>query len=188
MHRVRLYSRHRRRPPSGGRPRWALCNVKASQPAGKPNSVPFDSGPPHGGPSLRTTTIHLGSRLLASSCDLPGGIGRAVRSTVRGCPRRGRCHPIWSCSVRGFACRRRYRRRGALLPHLFTLTLRLGPASRRDLAQGGMFSVPLVRQVALPGSYPAPCPAEFGLSSPSSTSRQRRGFRKQRSSGRLRHC
>jgi len=31
-------------------------------------------------------------------------------------------HPIWSCSVRGFACHRRYRRRGALLPHLFTLT------------------------------------------------------------------
>ncbi len=71
-------------------------------------------------------------------------------------------HPIWSCSVRGFACHRRYRRRGALLPHLFTLT---------SVSQGGIFSVPLVRQVTLPGSYPAHCPAEFGLSSPSSTSR-----------------
>ena len=30
---------------------------------------------------------------------------------------------------------------------------------------GGMFSVPLVRQVALPGSYPAHCPKELGLSS-----------------------
>jgi len=29
-----------------------------------------------------------------------------------------------------------------------------------------MFSVPLVRQVALPGSYPAHCPQELGLSSP----------------------
>ena len=29
-----------------------------------------------------------------------------------------------------------------------------------------MFSVPLVRQVALPGRYPAHCPKELGLSSP----------------------
>ena len=36
-----------------------------------------------------------------------------------------------------------------------------------------MFSVPLVRQVTLPGRYPAHCPSEFGLSSPSGTSRQR---------------
>jgi hypothetical protein len=30
--------------------------------------------------------------------------------------------PIWSCSVWGLPCLRRYRRSGALLPHLFTLT------------------------------------------------------------------
>ena len=30
--------------------------------------------------------------------------------------------PIWSCSVWGLPCPRRYRRSGALLPHLFTLT------------------------------------------------------------------
>ena len=30
--------------------------------------------------------------------------------------------PIWSCSVWGFACRVCYQPRGALLPHLFTLT------------------------------------------------------------------
>jgi hypothetical protein len=35
--------------------------------------------------------------------------------------------PIWSCSVRGFACHLPYSRRGALLPHLFTLT-RLRPS------------------------------------------------------------
>jgi hypothetical protein len=34
-----------------------------------------------------------------------------------------------------------------------------------DLAQGGIFSVPLVLQVALTGRYPAHCPLEFGLSS-----------------------
>jgi hypothetical protein len=45
--------------------------------------------------------------------------------------------PIWSCSVWGLPCLRRYRRSGALLPHLFTLTLRL----LRDA--GGMFSVAL---------------------------------------------
>jgi hypothetical protein len=52
---------------------------KVSQPADKPNSVPFDSRPPPGGRSLRTTTIPLGPRLLAGSSDLPGGVGRAVR-------------------------------------------------------------------------------------------------------------
>src|SRR5262245_34305037 len=34
--------------------------------------------------------------------------------------------PIWPCSVRGFACRPCCHGRGALLPHLFTLT-RLRP-------------------------------------------------------------
>jgi hypothetical protein len=47
----------------------------------------------------------------------------------------------------------------------------LAPAFRPALAQSGIFSVPLIRQVALPGRYPAHRPAEFGLSSPSSTSR-----------------
>ena len=35
--------------------------------------------------------------------------------------------PIWSCSVWGLPCHRLYRRRGALLPHLFTLTPALQP-------------------------------------------------------------
>jgi hypothetical protein len=61
--------------------------------------------------------------------------------------------------VRGFACHPCYHGRGALLPHLFTLT-----------SKGGMFSVPLIRQVTLPGRYPAHCPVEFGLSSRSGTS------------------
>src|SRR3984957_21136175 len=33
--------------------------------------------------------------------------------------------PIWSCSVWGLPCPRHYCRGGALLPHLFTLTLAL---------------------------------------------------------------
>jgi hypothetical protein len=77
--------------------------------------------------------------------------------------------PIWSCSVWGLPCLRRYRRSGALLPHLFTLTrLALGQS-------GGMFSVALaVHEPSRPrpGRYPAHRPAEFGLSSPG-LSRQR---------------
>ena len=65
--------------------------------------------------------------------------------------------------MRGFACHLLYSRRGALLPHLFTLTL-LTPVETGS--GGGIFSVPLVLQVALTGRYPAHCPVEFGLSSP----------------------
>jgi len=103
--------------------------LKESQPAGKPNFVPFDSARPRGRASLRATIIPLGQWLLTDSGDLPGGLGRAVLRTLAhsaGALRRQQRHPIWSCSVRGFACHRRYRRCGALLPHLFTLTLRLG--------------------------------------------------------------
>ena len=52
---------------------------------------------------------------------------------------------------------------GALLPHHLTLTAgrhRKGVVDR----VGGVFLC-TIRQVTLPGSYPAPCPAEPGLSS-----------------------
>ena len=42
--------------------------------------------------------------------------------------------PIWSCSRWGLPCRRRYRRRGALLPHPFTLA---------SASRGGLLSVAL---------------------------------------------
>lgn len=44
--------------------------------------------------------------------------------------------PIWSCTGWGLPCRRRYRSRGALLPHRFTLTVGPKPS-------GGLFSVAL---------------------------------------------
>src|SRR5688572_4319788 len=78
------------------------------------------------------TTIPLGPRLLEGSSDLPGDFGRAVLKR----------HPIWSCSVRGFACHPCYHGRGTLLPHLFTLT---------SVAQGGIFSVPLSVKLPCPG-------------------------------------
>jgi hypothetical protein len=40
--------------------------------------------------------------------------------------------PIWSCSVWGLPCPRRYRRSGALLPHHFTLTPALEFPQRRS--------------------------------------------------------
>src|ERR1700742_2311176 len=68
------------------------------------------------------TTIPLAPPLLAGSSDLPGDLDG---------PSNQRCSagrlPIWSCSVRGFACHPCYHERGALLPHLFTLAS-TGPA------------------------------------------------------------
>ena len=46
--------------------------------------------------------------------------------------------PIWPCSGWGLPCRLRYRKRGALLPHLFTLT-----SADSRLRFGGLFSVAL---------------------------------------------
>ena len=57
-------------------------------------------------------TIHLGCLLPDTSCNLPEQRS-GNRSYVA---------PIWSCSRRGLPCHCRYRQRGALLPHPFTLT------------------------------------------------------------------
>ena len=83
----------------------------------------------------RAAAIPLGRRLLSGSSDLPGSRNGADRS----------CSPIWSCSAWGLPCRPRCRGRGALLPHLFTLT------GRRSLrpATGGIFSVALSVKSAL---------------------------------------
>ena len=60
---------------------------------------------------LSRAAIHLGRASPRASSDLPGsGAGHACHS------------PIRSCSGRGLPCRRCRHRRGALLPHLFTLT------------------------------------------------------------------
>ena len=84
-------------------------NAAASR---KPNSVPPSPLALAGLGLRRMTTIPLAPPSLAGSSDLPGGFRRAALKRL----------PIWSCSVRGFACHRCCHRRGALLPHLFTLT------------------------------------------------------------------
>jgi hypothetical protein len=97
---------------------------------------------------LSRTIIPLGDALLRRSSDLPGGFPpsrRAGIGTLVSAPGQHASAawvwpadslPIWSCSVWGLPCHRLYRRRGALLPHLFTLT----PGGK---ARGGMFSVAL---------------------------------------------
>ena len=73
-------------------------------------------------------------------------------------PAKARAVPIRSCSRWGLPCRRRCRRRGALLPHLFTLT-----AATRC---GGMFSVALSLGSRPPDVIRHRLSMEPGLSSP----------------------
>ena len=63
----------------------------------------------------KAAAIHLCRRLLPGFSNLPGTGNGADRSSS----------PIWSCSAWGLPCQPHYCGRGALLPHLFTLT-RLG--------------------------------------------------------------
>jgi len=106
--------------------------------------------------------------------DKPGSVvdSHSSRTRVTAClerPTRGPCGPhvrsclqrppIWSCSRRGLPCHFRYRKRGALLPHHFTLTA--GPWEPWRYIFCGTF-----RRLAPPRHYLAPCPVEPGLSSP----------------------
>jgi hypothetical protein len=70
------------------------------------------------------TAIPLGPALLLGSSGLPGGLARRAGA------RRWRTSgflPIWPCSVWGLPCPTHYCGGGALLPHLFTLTLTSPP-------------------------------------------------------------
>ena len=109
---------------------------------------------PLAGTTYRRTAIPLGRALLRGSSDLPGGLAhragtrplppkelRAMsverslfahnsRLTAHGSQllqRQRNFLPIWSCSVWGLPCPLHYWSGGALLPHLFTLTLTLPP-------------------------------------------------------------
>jgi len=109
-------------------------------------------------PILSCAVIPLGAALPRTLIsDLPGGFGncgeqpmKAPRTAKSPPERIGPIHnaawlsanaslPIWSCSVWGLPCPRRYRRSGALLPHHFTLTAapefsqrQANPASRAN--------------------------------------------------------
>src|SRR5579871_917992 len=75
--------------------------------------------------------IPLRDALLRRFSNLPAGFGSpkglsawAHRADTLAAAWRGAATslPIWSCSVWGLPCRDHYWARGALLPHLFTLT------------------------------------------------------------------
>src|SRR5262245_17578953 len=71
---------------------------------------------------LSGATIPLGCASPRTSSGLPGS-ARGPRAAACAA-----CFPIWPCSRRGLPCRRRCRRRGALLPHHFTLAVALARA------------------------------------------------------------
>jgi hypothetical protein len=107
--------------------------------------------------------IHLGRSLPNASRDRP--------ERRRGRPARQRrpkpmlpAAPTWSCSRWGLPCHRRYRRRGALLPHHFTLAARRLAINEPD-GLGGMFSVALSLRSPPPGVTRHRASVEPGLSS-----------------------
>src|SRR5262249_21375059 len=104
------------------------------------------------------TAIPLGRRLPGASSNLPGRQDSDLSRSSAYAPLRA--VPIRSCSRWGLPCRWRRRQRGALLPHLFTLTA--ANATRR----GGMFSVALSLDSHPPDVIRHRLSAEPGLSSP----------------------
>src|SRR5712671_2091277 len=96
--------------------------------------------------------IHLGRSLPNASRDRPER--RRGRPARRRKPRPAPpAAPTWSCSRWGLPCRRRCRRRGALLPHHFTLAARRPEGGEL----GGVFlwHFPWGRpRRALPGTVP----------------------------------
>ena len=108
--------------------------------------------------------IPLGRPLPSASCDRP----ERRREGSPGIPASGMpAAPTWSCSRWGFPCRRRCRRRGALLPHRFTLATR--PARRKRA--GGVLSVALSLGSPPPGVTRHRTSVEPGLSSPRASRR-----------------
>jgi hypothetical protein len=128
----------------GGRPTGVPPGALSSrQPACKPGSVWHASKP------ACVTAIPLGRRLPGASSNLPG---RPDLDTIpkRLLAQEPRAAPIRSCSRWGLPCRRRCRRRGALLPHRFTLTVPARKQKRRSVLCG------TVPGFASAGRYPAP--------------------------------
>ncbi len=101
---------------------------------------------------LSRTVIHLGCVSPHTSSNLPRNSGGAL-----GTVKKPACSSIWSCSGWGLPCHHCCQRRGALLPHHFTLT--------NDKATGGIFSVALSVGFRLPGVtwHPARRSPDFPL-------------------------
>jgi hypothetical protein len=95
---------------------------------------------------------HSSTTRVAACLERPTqGLGRATL----------RRPSTWPCSGWGLPCRNRYRLRGGLLPHHFTLTRRRSEGDRL----GRFVFCGTFLEVILTGRYPASCPVEPGLSS-----------------------
>ena len=92
--------------------------------------------------------IHLGRPLPDASRDLP-----EQRCGNPPCRANAAAVPTWSCSRWGLPCRFRYRNRGALLPHPFTLACRPYEVRTMDRRFAFCGTFP---GVASAGRYPAP--------------------------------
>ena len=117
----------------------------------------------------------------SSGTPVAGRLARPTRTTgsETACPANGAVVPTWSCSRWGLPCRRRCRRRGALLPHPFTLTRR---HQMSGAPAGGLLSVALSLGSPPPGITRHRVSVEPGLSSPG---RAPAGAARERPSGRL---
>jgi hypothetical protein len=147
----------------GGRPTgFRRAPLVSRQPACKPGSVWHAS-------RARIRDGHSSGTPVARRLKQPtrtAGSGHRSRSLAFAKPRAA---PIRSCSRWGLPCRRRCRRRGALLPHRFTLTV---PARRPN---GGLFSVALSLDLHPPDVIRHRLSTEPGLSSPATFRFRRSG-------------
>ena len=116
--------------------------IQKRQPACKPGSVWPEASPRRDGHSSGTP---VAGRLKQPTRATGPTDGPATDCSPR-------IAPIRFCSRRGLPCRRRCRRRGALLPHPFTLAPAASQASGRSAFCGAFPGV------APAGRYPAPCP------------------------------
>ena len=143
-----------------------------SQSADKPNSVRLRSVAPHGAPQLRRDD-HSSRSVIAHQLRRPTRwprTGRPLSPPYLVLLRAGFCLPPTlppaRCALTA-PFHPYFRMSGALGMEWWRPSTRAPPllASPPDTRKRYVFCA-TVRQVALPGRYPAHCPSEFGLSSP----------------------
>ncbi len=105
--------------------------------------------------------IYLGQTSPFASCTLPGTSGGTGGPAAKNIAKHLLPRPLFALAPEGQSpCRRRYRRRGGLLPHRFTLTARTAEAGREAVCS--LLPVP---GVTPGGRYPLSCLVVAGLSS-----------------------
>ena len=133
---------------------WTVSHPARRQTVCKPGSVLL---PRHAhGASRGNGDGHSSGTFVAERLTRPTrAAARKARPAVPAMPTPPAA-PTWSCSRWGLPCHRRCRRRGALLPHHFTLAARPFVISEPGRARRYVFCGTFPR-VAPAGRYPAPC-------------------------------